>query len=926
MVFFLQYLYLIIKDKQLYLSKHIKANKNMKNFIPTVILVIFPFLLNAQSDTFWKKINQQDTPTTNQKKIQNDLKDNLLFQLDENALQKTLTQIQGTTTQESVEISIPNANGTFDKYMVREYSNFAPELQTKYPAIRSYKGIGLTDRTATVYFSYSPSGIQTMVVRADKDSEFLESFSKTKAVYKLITSKNRSTANSPIACSTEDVALNTLLQNKANKIKANDKVFRTFRLALSCNGEYSDFFGGTIAASLAGMNATMTRINGLLGKDLAIKFELIANNDLLIYLDPVTDPYSDSSTGADNANGAAWNSELQNNLTTTITNSGYDVGHLISASGGGGNAGCIGCICSNPSVQKPSGKGSAWSAPSNNTPQGPNFDIDVVAHEMGHQLGGNHTFSYKVEGLGANIEPGSGSTIMGYAGVASPSTLNIQNNSDDYFSVNTIQQIQSTLASKTCSTNTPISNSPPSINAGSDYTIPLGTAFVLKGVGSDPNGDNISYTWEQNNNAVTATESNSICFPTKVDGPLFRSLKPSISPIRYMPLLKDVLANTLTTKWESVSNIERTLNFSLTGRDNAALGTAQTNTDDMVVIVSGTVGPFTVTSQNAENVGWGQSTSQNITWNVNGSDKLPGAANVNIKLSTDGGLTFPITLASNTPNDGLETVIVPLISATNCRLLIEPTSNIFYAVNSKVFAVGYSVTSECNTYTFATPLAIPDNVTTYTTRTINVPSTSSKIVDVNVAIAANHTFMADVQLEIISPQGTTVKLLNSSCGNSNLNVIFDDSGNIINCASTSQQSVIPTQSLSAFNDQDPANTWTLRIRDSSGGDSGTLNSASLIICTKTYTTLGINKLTIKDLSIYPNPSEGQFNIQFSSESENNVKISVHDLLGRKVFENKYNKTSSAFNENILLKNVTSGVYLLTVVDGDKKEEKKIIIK
>lgn len=897
----------------------------MKNIISTVLLLIFPLILNAQSDTFWKKINQKDIVTNDKKKIQKNIKDDLIFQLDENGLKKVLTQIQDKTAQETIEISVPNANGLLERFMVRESSNFAPELQAKYPEIRSYKGTGITDKTATVYFSFSPKGIQTMVQRADTDSEYIESYSKTKGIYKLITSKDDVNGNLLKTCSTNENEFNKQLQNKTNKIKANDQVFRTFRLALSCNGEYSDFFGGTIAGALGGMNATMTRINGVLGKDLAVKFELIANNDLLIYLDPLTDPYSDSSTGSDNANGATWNLELQDNLTNTITNSGYDVGHLLSASGGGGNAGCIGCICTNPTVQKPRGKGSAWSAPSNNTPQGTNFDIDVVAHEMGHQLGGNHTFSYKVEGLGANIEPGSGSTIMGYAGVASPNNLNIQNDSDDYFSVNTIQQIQSVLASKTCSINTPFSNSPPSINAGLDYIIPKGTAFVLKGVGSDPNGDIISYTWEQNNNAVTATDANSICFPTKVDGPLFRSIKPSNSPIRYMPLLKDVLANTLTTKWESVSNIERTLNFSLTGRDNAALGSSQTNTDDMVVNVSGTVGPFTVTSQNTENIGWGKSTSQNISWNVNGAETLPGAANVNIKLSTDGGLTFPITLASNTPNDGLETIIVPNISATNCRLLIEPTSNIFYAVNSKVFAVGYSVTSECNNYTFATPVAIPDNVATYTSRTINVPSTSSTIVDVNVAIAANHTFMADVQIEIISPQGTTVKLLSSSCGDSNLNILFDDSGNIINCASTSLQSVIPTQSLSAFNDQDPANTWTLRIRDSSGGDSGTLNSASITICTKKFTTLGINKLKINDLSIYPNPSKGQFNILFSSESKNEVKISVHDLLGRKVFENKYSKTSSEFNEKILLKNVTSGVYLLTVVDGDSKVEKKIII-
>ena len=896
----------------------------MKKLILTTILSLFSIIIQAQGQSFWKKISQKDISSIEKNKNEKVSEDILVYHLDEDGMKNALTKIHDKTTQETIEISIPNANGLLEQFSIRESSNLAPELQIKFPEIRSYKGVGITDRTASIYFSFSPRGIQTMIVRPDKDSEFIESYSKSKATYKIISSKNRSTDNLSIACSTEEMELNTLLQNKVSKIKANDKVFRTFRLALSCNGEYSNYYGGTVAGSLAGMNASMTRINGILGKDLAVKFEIIANNEILVFLDPLTDPYSNSETGADNQNGATWNLELQNTLTAYIGNGGYDVGHLLSGSGGGGNAGCIGCICTNPTPSVPRGKGSAWSAPYRNTPEGPDFDIDVVAHEMGHQLGGNHTFSYKVEGRGANIEPGSGSTIMGYAGVVSPATLNIQAHSDDYFSVNSVQQIQSNLASKTCSVNTAISNSPPVINAGLDYTIPKGTAFILKGLGSDPNGDTVTYTWEESDNAVTATDANSICYPTKPDGPLFRSLKPSASAIRYMPALKDVLANTLTTQWESVSNIERTLSFFLTGRDNAAIGTTQTNSDDMNINVSGTIGPFTVTSQNIDNIGWGQGGSQNITWSVNGTETLPGSANVNIKLSTDGGLTFPILLASNTPNDGLETITVPNITSTNCRLLIEPTSNIFYAVNSKVFAVGYSVTSACNTYTFSTPVPIPDNSLTYTARTINVPSTSSTIVDVNVAIGVEHTFMPDVQIEIVSPQGTTVILQKNSCG-TKLIANYDDAGATVTCNLTTLQNIIPFQSLNVLNGQDPANTWTLKFRDVSGGDTGTLNSASITICTKTYTALGTNNLNLSDFVMYPNPSKGQFNIQFSSQSENDVKILVHDLLGRKIFENKYNKNNSSFNEDIQLKNVSSGVYLLTVVDGDRKEEKKIMI-
>ncbi|HQE35096.1 MAG TPA: T9SS type A sorting domain-containing protein, partial [Flavobacterium alvei] len=249
--------------------------------------------------------------------------------------------------------------------------------------------------------------------------------------------------------------------------------------------------------------------------------------------------------------------------------------------------------------------------------------------------------------------------------------------------------------------------------------------------------------------------------------------------------------------------------------------------------------------------------------------------------------------------------------------------NIFYAVKSKVFAVGYSVTSECNTYNFTTPVAIPDGPATYTTRTINVPASSASIVDVNVGIGIQHAFMSDVEIEIVSPEATTVVIQKSSCG-TNLNINYDDSGNAISCTSTTLQNVIPKQSLSAFNGQNPSNTWTLRFRDASSGGSGTLNTASITICTKTYVALGTNDLYLTNFEMYPNPSKGQFNIQFSSQSKNDIKVLVHDLLGRKVFENKY-KNNSSFNEDIQLKNVTSGIYLLTVVDGDRKEERKIII-
>ncbi|MFV7233955.1 reprolysin-like metallopeptidase [Flavobacterium sp. ZB4R12] len=891
----------------------------MKRIILFFIIVLSNSTIHAQNGSPWKRINQDMVGVSDRNGAKPSADNQLLFKLDEVAIKQSLEPLQNKTAKENrIEIAVPNRNGVLEKFLVWEYSNFEPELQAKYPDIRAYAGIGITDRNASLYFSLSPKGIQTMILRGDSGSEFIERYSKDKTVYVLFEAKSRIRGSLPFSCKTEDVALNKLLLNKTGKISASNQVFKTLKLALSCTGEYTAYFGGTAAGALAGMNATMSRVNGIFNKDLAVKLSIIANDTDIIYTDAATDPYS---TVVDEA-PVGWSQEVQTTLTTVIGNGNYDVGHLFGATGSGGNAGCIGCVCVNPTIDNPLAKGSAYTSPSDAKPEGDAFDIDFVAHEMGHQLGAEHTFSYVLEGSGVSVEPGSGSTIMGYAGITA--NYDVQANSDDYFTYVSIKQIQDNLSLKTCGTSTPISNSPPTISAGLDYTIPNGTAFKLIGTGSDVDGNTITYCWEQNDTATTTSGANSVAFSTKLDGPLFRSMYPSSSPIRYMPAYSTVLSNKLTTTWESVSTIARTLHFTLTGRDNAALGTAQTNTDEMIVNVSGTVGPFAVTSQNTENSSWFQGTTQTVTWSVNGSNALVGSTNVNIKLSTDGGLTFPTILVSNTPNDGSQTITVPNITAKNCRILIEPTGNIYYAVNGKSFAIGYSITSSCATYTFAAPFSIPESQT-YTSKTISVPSTTGTIADVNFAVGLTHSYLSDVQIEMVSPQGTTVKLFERSCAamNSSLSLNYDDLGGSLVCGTTTAQTVSPFEPLATFNGENPQGIWTFRVRDAYTGDTGTLDSASITICTQTFT-LATSDFKITDVVLYPNPNKGNFNLKFTSDSTSRIKVLVHDLSGRKIFEKEYGIQQN-FNENIQLKNAQPGLYLLTVIDGDRKESKKIVI-
>ncbi|WP_264535476.1 reprolysin-like metallopeptidase [Flavobacterium sp. N1736] len=822
-------------------------------------------------------------------------------------LASTTNKNSNSTTS---EITIPNSEGVLEKFSVWESSNFEPELQAKYPEIRSYEGRGLDDKSAKIHFSVSPNGTQTMVIRADKATEFIEQNPDDKSEYVLFTSNK--TAKSKLICKTDDVAVNKNIAAKNATVASSAKVFKTMRLALSCTGEYTAYFGGTKAGALAAMNATLTRVNGILNKDLAVKLILIANNDAVIYTNAATDPYSNASLAGDK-----WSTEVQSTLTSVIGEANYDIGHLFGATGGGGNANCIGCVCVN------SEKGSAYTSPADGKPEGDTFDIDFVVHEIGHQLGASHTFSYNGgERTNVNVEPGSGSTIMGYAGITN---YDVQNNSDDYFAYASILEIQNNLAGKSCPVSTTLTNNPPVISAGPDYTIPISTAFILTGSGSDPEGDTVTYNWEENDNATTTSNQNSTAYPTKPDGPLFRSVVPNSSPVRYMPSYSTVLQNRLSTIWESVSSIPRTLHFTLTGRDNAALGTAQTKTDEMIVNVTASAGPFAVTSQNTASLNLAPGSNQTITWTVNNTNTLPGSSTVNIKLSTDGGLTFPIILAANTPNDGSETVVLPTsATAANCRILVAPTTNIYYALNSKPFSIGYTPTTTCNLYGFGSSFNIPYS-SNFTTKTINVTSSTSTISNVSVNLNVTHANFSDLEIQIVSPSGTAVQLFYRGCTgtDSTLSLQFDDSGAALDCAKTTTQIVFPTSVLGAFNGENPQGTWSLKVRDDVTGSFGTVNSASINICSQNYT-LGTSEFDKAVFVLYPNPNKGNFTIQFESDSTKKIAVFVHDILGKSVYSNSFEATSN-FNQNIQLQNVSAGIYFVTVIEGDKRTVKKIIV-
>lgn len=664
----------------------------MKKTLLSLFALLCFTLIFGQKDNFWtpaKNLTNKEIKA-NKRAISTPT----LFNLDVDKLKQIISESPRKTTKLSksaVTVSFPISESEFQNFSIYKTSNFSPELEAAHPEIATYYGESIDGKSAKIYFSISPLGLSSMQLRLGKEAVFVEPYDNNNSTYVVYKKSDKGISKNKFECATSAKSSTDGL-NMGRILSADDGLLRTYRLALSCTGEYTQYFGGTKALALAAMNNTMTRVNGVFENDFAIRLVLIPEQENIIFTSASSDPYSAASSGID----GAWNTELMNVLHGTtygIGDSKFDIGHLFGASGGGGNAGCIGCVCSNDTTTDSYGplayKGSGFTSPGDNIPSGDSFDIDYVAHEMGHQFGANHTFTraanpnFSNEGTGVQVEPGSGSTIMGYAGITD---MNVQPHSDPYFHAVSIQQITEYIKSTngSCSVNTPTGNITPTVNAGSDYTIPKSTPFVLTGSGTDANNDSITYTWEQIDNQSNSTEPNA----TKTSGVNFRSWSPSTSPVRYLPIMTSVLAGATTTAGsdinvEALSSVGRKYNFRLTVRDNKANGAGNAY-DDMIVTVNSSYGPLTVTSQNAAGVSYPQGSNQNVTWNVANTNTL--AANVDILLSTDSGNTWS-TLITGTPNDGTQSVTIPNITSNTCRFMVKASGNIFFNVNTANFSI-----------------------------------------------------------------------------------------------------------------------------------------------------------------------------------------------------------------------------------------------
>lgn len=606
-----------------------------------------------------------------------------VWSLDVEALQEALSDAPrrysktAQTKDVLVEFPLPE-EGRVATFRVMEVATMEETLQEKFPAFKTYLGVNIENPLQRIRFDWTSQGFHAMVLKGGgnglkKGSFFIHPFQTGDIENYICYYKKDNDSACGFECKTQsDLNTKAISEEVVMKSMTGDCELRTYRLAVAATGEYTNYHGGSTNA-LAAIVTAINQVNEVYEIDLSISLLLVGNNDLVVYSDPFTDPFT-------NPNPYWMLSENQSNMSSTIGGSNYDIGHVFATSSttagfGVGVAG-VGVICNT--------NAKAYGVSGSPTPVGAGFAVDYVAHEMGHQLGANHTFNSSCGGNvweDAAVEPGSGSTILGYAGICSPS---VQDATDPYFHGLSLEEIVSftnTGSGDNCAQLVSTSNTGPIVNAGSDYTIPVSTPFELTAIASDAEGDILTYCWEQMDNEIVTQPP----LPSNSGGPSFRSFSPTTLPNRTFPALYNILNGT-NDPWEVLPSISRMMNFRVTVRDNNPEGGC-TDFDDMTVVTAATAGPFLVTSPDTP-VNWSVGDTETVTWDVAGTDVAPvSCAFVDIVLSTDGGITFPYVLASGVANSGSELITVPNYPSSSCRVKVICADNIFFDVSSENFSI-----------------------------------------------------------------------------------------------------------------------------------------------------------------------------------------------------------------------------------------------
>ena len=647
-------------------------------------------------------------------------------------------------------VQLPLPNGTNASFRIVEAPVMEPGLAAQFPGIKTYVGVGVNDPNASVRLDLTPRGFHAQVLSPTTGTFYIDPATQsTTQQYLSFWKRDMPGRNFDCGVTEDGAKLRTAAAGAGSGLRTNGPVLRTYRLAMAATGEYTAFHsrglpaGSTpaqqIAAAQAAIVTSVNRVVGVYEKELAVRLVLVAGNSQLVYADPATDPYTNSS-------GSTMLAQNQPNIDALIGAANYDVGHVFSTASGG--VAGLGVVCRNG--QKARG------TTGTSSPIGDAFDIDYVAHELGHQFGGSHTFNGNAGSCaGGNrsaayaYEPGSGTTIMAYAGICGAAN-NLQPNSDPYFHVASYEQILTYLGTTSCAVTTATGNTAPLVTLpASGKVLPISTPFKLTASAFDPDNDALSYCWEEYDLGPTGSPTTAQVANSNV--PIFRTFNPTASNTRYFPRLTDLVNNT-TVLGERLPTVTRELRFKVTVRDqnNGSQGIiGGVNSSDPVVLSStSAAGPFLVLAPNATGISLAGGSSQAVTWDVAGTTANGvNCATVNIRLSVDGGLTYPTLLLAGTANDGTQSVTLPNVATTTARIMVEAADNYFFDISDNNFAI-----------TTATACAAPTSLVL-----TNITRTTASL-SFGASGAASYSITTDPATTTQTVTGTTATLTGLTAG------------------------------------------------------------------------------------------------------------------------------------------------------------------
>jgi len=587
------------------------------------------------------------------------------------------TPLEGTSAAQSpTVIALPLPDGTTEHFEIVESPIMEPNLAQKYVNFRTFSGRGLKDRTAKIRLSWTAKGLHAHIL-SSKGTIFINALREDKT--KCISFYKKDFSSSPFLCELEAKLSEIATPATTSTFPQTGETLRTMRTAIAANGEYTTFHGGTVEDAMAAIVVALNRLNNLFERELTLRFILVEDNDKIIFTNKDTDPYTNSST-------FDMLGENMQTLDSLIGFNNFDIGHVFGISSGG-VASFVGNACTSEK---------AGGVTTLDPPEGYEFVIEYAAHEFGHQLGANHSWSNcraDVENqLNSEtaMEPGSGSTIMSYSGLCPDN--NVVETSHDNFHAVSLTEINANLDRRLngCYEELPTNNTPPTIVGfpRDSLYIPINTFFELWAVAEDADGDRLTYAWDQFDLGPQTPLGEPVG-----NAPSFRATSPNNEALRTMPNFFRLILNQRSTT-EVLPAYSRDLTFNLVVRDNHP-GTGGVTMRQLAFKATEDAGPFQVLSPNVREDEWHLGEEVEIRWDVAGTDtSLVDCQFVDILLSYRANVNFIDTLALRTPNDGVEVVRVPETQTTNfARLKIQASNNIFFDLSDDYFRIKETVTS-----------------------------------------------------------------------------------------------------------------------------------------------------------------------------------------------------------------------------------------